>query len=79
MKKKIGVRFTHSGLIGPSIGTRKLNALTKIKGKQEGWLEITFLIKDFRICRGDKGTLFILRKIKDKILFKRYQQFIKSF
>ena len=75
--KKIGVSFTHAGIIGPNIGIRRLNALTKIKKEQKGWLEITFLSKDLRICRGDKGTLFILRRIKDNILFERFQEFIE--
>ena len=77
-EKKIGVSFTHAGIIGPYIGIRKINALTKIKKEQKGWLEITFLSKDLRICRGDKGTLFILRRINDNILFERFREFIKS-
>ena len=77
-EKKIGVSFTHAGIIGPHIGKRKINALTTIKKEQKGWLEITFLSKDLRICRGDKGTLFILRRIKDKILFEQFQKFIDS-
>ena len=77
-EKKIGVSFTHAGIIGPYIGIRKIKALTKIKKEQKGWLEITFLSKNLRICRGDKGTLFILRRIKDNILFERFQEFIKS-
>ena len=77
-EKKIGVSFTHAGIIGPYIGIRKINALTKIKKEQKGWLEITFLSKELRICRGDKGTLFILRRIKDNILFEKFQKFIDS-
>ena len=77
-EKKIGVSFTHAGIIGPYIGIRKINALTKIKKEQKGWLEITFLSKNLRICRGDKGTLFILRRIKNNILFERFQEFIES-
>ena len=77
-EKKIGVSFTHAGIIGPYIGIRKINALTKIRKEQKGWLEITFLSENIRICRGDKGTLFILRRIKDNILFERFQEFIDS-
>ena len=76
-EKKIGVCFTHAGIIGPNIGIKKINALTKIKKEQKGWIEITFLSSDLRICRGDKGTLFILRKIKDETLYKRFQKFIE--
>ena len=77
-EKKIGVSFTHAGIIGPYIGIRKINALTKINKEQKGWLEITFLSKNLRICRGDKGTLFILRRIKENILFEKFQKFIDS-
>ena len=79
MKKKFGIRFTHAGLIGPKIGVKKINALTKIKNEQNGWLDITFLNNDIRICRGDKGTLFVLRKIEDDLLFNGFQEFIESF
>ena len=75
---KIGVSFTHAGIIGPNIGIRKIKALTKIKKEQKGWLEITFLSKDLRVCKGDKGTLFILRKISNNILFERFQKFVES-
>ena len=34
-EKKIGVNFTHAGIIGPYIGIRKINALTKIKKEQK--------------------------------------------
>ena len=77
-EKKIEIRFTHAGLIGPNIGLKKLKALKRIKREQKGWLEITFLSKDLRICRGDKGTLFILRRIKDNLLFERFQEFIET-
>ena len=78
-EKRIGIKFTHAGLIGPKVGMKKINALTKIKKEQTGWLEITFLNNDLRICRGDKGTLFVLKKIKDDLLFKRFQEFISIF
>ena len=77
-EKKIEVRFTHAGLIGPNIGKKKIKALTKIKREQKGWLEITFLNQELRICRGDKGTLFILKKIKDEILYNKFQDFMET-
>ncbi len=77
-EKKIGVEFTHAGIIGPLLGRHKIKALTTIKKEQKGWLEITFLDNDLRICRGDKGTLFILKKIKNEILYERFQEFIES-
>ena len=41
-EKKIGVSFTHAGIIGPYIGIRKINALTKIKKEQKGWLAVSY-------------------------------------
>ena len=76
--KKIGVRLTHAGIIGPNIGIKKINALTIIKREQKGWLKITFLSNNLRVCRGDKGTLFVLRKINDQILYKGFEEFINS-
>ena len=44
-----------------------------------GWLEITYLSNKLRICRGDKGTLFVLRKINSPTLFKNFKEFIKVY
>ena len=74
--KRVGVEFTHSGLIGPQIGSNKIKALAEIKKEQKGWLDITYLSNELRICRGDKGTLFVLKRIDNQKLFKRYQKFI---
>ena len=76
---RIGVKFTRAGFIGPSIGFTKLNALAQIKREQKGWLDITFLSKDLRICRGDKGTLFTLVRRHDKKLFNKFEEFINNF
>ena len=73
---RVGVEFTHAGLIGPQIGFNKVKALAEIKKEQKGWLDITYLSKELRICRGDKGTLFVLKKRSDERLFKRFQEFI---
>jgi len=34
-ENKIEVTFTHAGIIGPRIGIRMINALTKFKEKQK--------------------------------------------
>ena len=73
---RVGVQFTHAGLIGPQIGFNKVKALAEIKKEQKGWLDITYLSEGLRICRGDKGTLFVLKKRSDERLFKRFQVFI---
>ena len=75
---RIGVQFTHAGLIGPKIGLKKLKALAKIKKEQKGWLDITYLSEEIRICRGDKGTLFVLKKRNNEKLFIRFQKFVDN-
>ena len=75
---RVGVQFTHAGLIGPQIGFNKVKALAEIKKEQKGWLDITYLSEELRICRGDKGTLFVLKKRSDERLFKRFQGFIEK-
>ena len=73
---RVGVKFTRAGFIGPQIGFTKLKALANIKREQKGWLEITYLSKNLRICRGDKGTLFILIRRNEQKLFTKFNEFI---
>jgi len=79
MKKKIGVKFTHAGVMGPKFGRKNIKAMKVIYNELLGWLEITYLSNRLRICRGDKGTLFVLRKIKSSTLFTNFKKFIKIF
>ena len=76
---RVGVKFTHAGFIGPKIGFKKLNALVQLKKEQRGWLDITYLSNNLRICRGDKGTIFILKKRNDKKLFSMFLDFIARY
>ena len=71
--------FTHAGVIGPKFGRKKIKALNEISNEQKGWLEITYLSNRLRICRGDKGTLFVLRKTNKPTLLRDFKEFIKSF
>ncbi len=75
---RIGVKFTHAGFLGPNLGLKKLKALARIKRDQKGWLDITYLSKNLRICRGDKGTLFILIRRNDERLFTKFEEFMKQ-
>ena len=77
-EKKIGVKFTHAGVIGPKFGRKNIKAMKEINNEQLGWLEITYLSNKLRICRGDKGTLFVLRKINSPTLYNNFKKFIKS-
>ena len=78
-ERKIGVKFTHAGVMGPKFGRKNIKAMKVINNEQLGWLEITYLSNRLRICRGDKGTLFVLRKINSPTLFKNFKEFIKNF
>ena len=47
--------------------TEKMNLLQGIdfainSDRQQGWLEVTYLDKDFRIGRGNQGSIFVLTK-----------------
>ena len=53
--------------------------MKEINNEQLGWLEITYLSSRLRICRGDKGTLFVLRKLEKPNLFNKFKEFIKNF
>ena len=74
---RVGVHFTHGGIIGPRIGLKTLNAISEIKKEQKGWIDITYLSDEIRICRGDKGTLFVLMRRNDEKLFLDFQRFIE--
>ena len=78
-EKRIGVKFTHAGVIGPKFGRKNIKALKEINNHQLGWLEITYLSNNLRICRGDKGTLFVLRKINSPTLFNNFKEFFKIY
>ena len=78
-EEKVGVKFTHAGVMGPKFGIKNIKVMKEINYEQLGWLKITYLSNRIRICRVDKGTLFVLRKIKSPILFKNFKQFIKVF
>ena len=78
-EKKIGVKFTHAGVIGPKFRRKNIKAMQKINNEQLGWLDITYLSNNLRICRGDKGTLFVLRKINSPTLFNNFNEFIKIY
>ena len=77
-EKRIGVKFSHAGVIGPKFGRKNIKAMKEINNEQLGGLEITYLSNKLRICRGDKGTLFVLRKINSPTLFMNFNEFVKN-
>ena len=76
---RIGIKFTHAGVIGPKFGRKNIKAIKEINNEQLGWLDITYLSNNLRICRGDKGTLFVLRKINSPTIFNNFKEFIKIY
>ena len=78
-EKRIGVKFTHAGVMGPKFGRKNIKAMKEINNKRLGWLQITYLSNNLRICRGDKGTLFVLRKINSPALFNNFKEFFKIY
>ena len=53
--------------------------MSEINNEQVGWLEITYLSNRLRICRGDRCTISVLRKINLPTLFNNFYEFIKNF
>ena len=59
------VCFRRGGLLGPQLGSWRAKLLTGIQQSFPAWLDITALSDELRICRGQNGTLFALRKRHD--------------
>ena len=79
MKKKLGSNLHMLVLLVLNLEKKNIRAMKEINNEQLGWLEITYLSNNLRICRGDKGTLFVLRKINSPNLFKNFKEFIKIY
>ena len=71
-------KLTHAGVIGPKFGRTNIKAMSEINNERIGWLEITYLSNRLRIFRGNRGTLFVLRK-NSPTLFNIFKEFIKNF
>ena len=63
--KRVLVRFRRGGLLGPQLAGWRANLMANIKHSFPAWLDITALSDELRICRGQNGTLFALRKRHD--------------
>ena len=76
---RIQADFTNAGIIGPKFLSKKIKILKKFKKPQRGFLDITYLRDDIRICRGDKGTLFVLLRYKNEHLFNEFIECYEKF
>ncbi len=63
--QRVGVRFERGGWLGPQLGDRRLQLLRQVNQSFPAWLDITVLDQDLRVCRGNAGTLFALRRRTD--------------
>ena len=63
--QRVQVRFRRGGLLGPQLAGWKANVMTGIQQSFPAWLDITALSDELRICRGQNGTIFCLRKRHD--------------
>jgi hypothetical protein len=63
--QRVGVRFLQGGWLGPQLGDRRLQLLRQVNQSFPAWLDITVLDQDLRVCRGNAGTLFALRRRTD--------------
>ena len=63
--QRVQVRFRRGGLLGPQVAGWRANLMTGIQQSFLAWLDITALSDELRICRGQNGTIFCLRKRHD--------------
>jgi len=63
--QRVGVRFERGGWLGPQLGERRLSLFRQVSQGFPAWLDITVLDQDLRVCRGNAGTLFALRRRTD--------------
>jgi hypothetical protein len=63
--QRVSVRFERGGWLGPRVGATRLQLLREVKQSFPAWLDITVLDAELRVCRGNAGTLFALRRRED--------------
>lgn len=63
--QRVGVRFERGGWLGPQLGEWRLSLFRQVSQSFPAWLDITVLDQDLRVCRGNAGTLFALRRRPD--------------
>jgi hypothetical protein len=64
--QRVTVAFQRGGWLGPSIGGgQRLRLFRTVRQPYPAWLDITVLDQDLRVCRGNAGTLFALKRRED--------------
>ena len=60
--QRVSVTFERGGWIGPALGSPQLRLMRRVSQSYPAWLDITVLDQELRVCRGQTGTLFVLRR-----------------
>ncbi|MDM7936477.1 MAG: PAP/fibrillin family protein [Cyanobium sp. CZS 48M] len=60
--QRVSVSFERGGWIGPALGPVPLRLMRQVNQSYPAWLDITVLDQELRVCRGQAGTLFALRR-----------------
>ena len=63
--QRVTVAFRRGGWLGPRIGGHRLNLVRAVRQPYPAWLDITVLDQALRVCRGNAGTLFALKRRED--------------
>ncbi|MCT0218101.1 PAP/fibrillin family protein [Synechococcus sp. CS-1329] len=60
--QRVSVSFERGGWIGPALGSVQPRLMRQVNQSYPAWLDITVLDQELRVCRGQAGTLFALRR-----------------
>ncbi|MCT0200653.1 PAP/fibrillin family protein [Synechococcus sp. CS-1325] len=63
--QRVSVAFEQGGWLGPRFGEQRLRLFRAVRQPYPAWLDITVLDQDLRICRGNAGTVFVLKRRTD--------------
>ncbi|CAK6699984.1 PAP/fibrillin family protein [Synechococcus sp. BA-124 BA4] len=63
--QRVSVSFERGGWIGPTLGSVQMRLLRRVTQGYPAWLDITVLDQELRVCRGQTGTVFALRRRED--------------
>jgi hypothetical protein len=64
-RQRVQVTFRRGGWLGPELASRRLRLFREVRQGFPAWLDITVLDEQLRVCRGNAGTVFALRRRPD--------------
>ncbi|APD48485.1 MULTISPECIES: PAP/fibrillin family protein [Synechococcaceae] len=63
--QRVNVSFQKGGWLGPRLGDQRLQLFRRVQQSTPAWLDMTVLDQELRVCRGNAGTLFALKRRPD--------------